>query len=274
MQELINNMEHGYLQVTGGGQYLALFFLASIMLVLYKGKKEKELYIYGIVVIFLLLCPLTAFGLLKYQTAFYSYASLWNLLPLILVIAYAAVIILHMARQYSVGKPVIGHKKYGEPLLVFLISLLIFMAGTISFAKENTVKAANSFKIPAEELEVLQEVSSLNGAVLLGPDKLLEYARAYSGELELIYGRNMWNPALNAYTYDTYSADLIRLHDWMNGEGDMSPDEALKIAFAHDCNVLVLEKEAFNNELQKTLNKIETFSYAGEIGNYVILIHS
>lgn len=54
------------------------------------GKARKRLYLYGTLVTFGCICPVTALILLKYQTAFYSYVWIWAAVPQTALIAWAA----------------------------------------------------------------------------------------------------------------------------------------------------------------------------------------
>lgn len=53
-------------------------------------KSTKRLYLYGALVTFGCICPVTALVLLKYQTAFYSYVWIWAAVPQTALIAWAA----------------------------------------------------------------------------------------------------------------------------------------------------------------------------------------
>ena len=53
-------------------------------------KARKRLYLYGALVTFGCICPVTALILLKYQTAFYSYVWIWAAVPQTALIAWAA----------------------------------------------------------------------------------------------------------------------------------------------------------------------------------------
>ena len=92
----------GWTDYTQHGKFAALLLLAILYLgfVLYGSGKEanasgaekarKRLYIYGALVTFGCICPVTALILLKYQTAFYSYVWIWAAVPQTALIAWAA----------------------------------------------------------------------------------------------------------------------------------------------------------------------------------------
>ena len=85
MMTLLQSALTGWTDYTQHGKFAALLLLAILYLgfVLYGSGKEanasgaekarKRLYLYGALVTFGCICPVTALILLKYQTAFYSY---------------------------------------------------------------------------------------------------------------------------------------------------------------------------------------------------------
>lgn len=88
------------------GQYLGLFFAA--LLFLWLGSKrvdtdKKPLFCYSIVMAVVVLCPVTAWVLLKYQTAFYTYSHLFLLIPMVLVLAWGMTEGTERALEYLPG---------------------------------------------------------------------------------------------------------------------------------------------------------------------------
>ena len=50
---------------------------------------------------------------------------------------------------------------------------------------------------------------------LWAPQDIMQYVRAVDGSVLLPYGRDMWQEALGAYSYDTYPADIKKMYRWM-----------------------------------------------------------
>lgn len=126
--------------------------------------------------------------------------------------------------------------------------------------------------------------SDTDGSVicLWAPREILSYVRQYSSEIKLLYGRNMWDNALNAYSYDTYPEEYGRMYKWMElvseyGEADseisqesIDGRECVKNAVAAGVNVIVLP----GNTLEKT--RLEIIGLTGaqeaEIDGYFVYI--
>lgn len=279
-------------------RYLGLFLTALLFLGFY-GKKtatcKNPLFSYGLTMTVLVLCPITAWGLLKYQTAFYTYHHLFLLLPITPVIAWAmtegAVSALeYLGRDTERGAFVRKQKGFAEGIALAVCAVLLMLSGTVALAAENTHRAENTMKIPTEVLEVLQTLENTENVdmtqeLLTAPDEVLEYARAYSGRFHLLYGRNMWISELNAYTYDTYPAFMTELHAWLNPapgwiseteakvvENNMSPAEAAEKLAESGCTMLVLRTEQYENAaVREALEQGNCFVYLTDTEKYVIL---
>lgn len=245
MTKLWEAMGGGYVELTGSGQYLALFFIAMLGFAFYKEKKEKIYWYYSLAMTLLLLVPVTAWALLKYQTRFYAYGNLWALVPLTGMTACGGVLLTELARKQCRESRLFGHKKYGGALLTGLFCLVIFMAGSMTLAPVNRDETVNAQKIPGQQAQVLEWIcGNVKEPRLWAPAGVLEYARAYSGEIRLVYGRNMWELSLNGNTYDQYSEQAQEMYEQMESYASTGQWEeaVLETAAQQGCSVMVLPK--------------------------------
>ena len=68
----------------------------------------------------------------------------------------------------------------------------------------------------AEAAELLASIGAEEETLCLwAPRGIMEYARGLDSSILLPYGRNMWEEALDAYSYDTYSKEIENLYLWM-----------------------------------------------------------
>ncbi|MBQ7955089.1 MAG: hypothetical protein IJ282_05015 [Lachnospiraceae bacterium] len=297
MTTLFESMSTGWHQYADGGMYLGLFFGSMVFLWLvcrggftqsgHTGKKKLFLYAVGITA--LILCPLSAFFLLKYQTAFFTYSHLFLMIPVTLVVAWAMTELLDWAGTSWIKEkevPEFFKKKpwAAELCMVCVLAFVLWMAGTLSFARESTGETVNGAKIPGEVLQVLETLQTdedidLEQDTLVATDEVLEYARAYSADFKLLYGRNMWQKELNAYTYDTYSEELESLHQWLMPTAysmlavndNITAKEAVKILESSECTVLVMKQVQFEDEKVKAALEDSLFEPVAETDVYVIL---
>lgn len=250
MSELIRNAWQGWLEYTQNGKMVALFLLA--LLVFWFGKREKwrkyqGLFRYSTLVAILCICPLTAALLMLYQTRFYDYEWIWNLAPITIVIALAITLLWTEIKE-----------KKGRILIVTLGTMVIlYCCGSMGQEVWDVRKENAQLRQTAEILSVITENGQNTGIVLWAPQGIMAYARAFNGEISLPYGRNMWDPALNAYSYDTYGEPEQELYQWMcrleeTGKGGI---KGMKIAKQLGVNQILLPK----NISEKLLQKIEKY---------------
>lgn len=296
MKTLMDAMRAGWQQYAEGGMYIGIFFVAVLFLWLVcynKFSKEdkngkKILFFYALGITALVLFPGTVFLLLKYQTAFFTYSQLFLLIPILPVMAWAMTEFLVWVREYvpmQKGTPEWVKRKpwICEAAVVVLLAVVLCMAGSLSFANEVTKGASGSVKVPENVLQVLvaletDEDIDLSKDVIVAPDEVLEYARAYSGEFKLLYGRNMWQKELGAFTYDTYNGDLQKLHAWLNStvyglfgvDTEITAERALKIFKQGGGTVLVLTEKQFAEEEIKNLLTENGYGAVAEAAGYMI----
>ncbi|MGN1204720.1 MAG: hypothetical protein ACI4SA_06640 [Lachnospiraceae bacterium] len=281
MRNLLQSMWDGFGLMKGSGQFLVLFLITVFILLFYKKSEIRELKWYSAVLLLLLLCPFTAKLLLLYQTAYYGYADLWLLLPVTLLIAYMLTITLPVClNDIPVLKKMTesGKRSLAEVICIFMMMVLLFLCGTMKLAEEKTQRTDYGDVFPAETEEVLHRLPLAEGETLtvLAPDEIAGYLRSCDGRILLPYGRFLWEEELNAYTYDTYAADVKEMHDWVNGtligmdEIEIS-ENYLSICTSRDFHILIFEKERLQKgSLSEALDKQDSYRYFDETEHYVI----
>lgn len=226
MRKLFDDLGTGLVSFVEDGQFLMLFMVALLLLWLIGEKEKKEFRKYALVMLILLLFPLSAKLLAVYQTNFYGYENMWELLPVTALLAYGLVtasfqMVSAMTREYGRWKSAVSKAKEiaCQVLAVAVLTAVLFLCGTLTVGKEMGARAEGVDKLPADVEEVLDllEIPADSQVMLLAPDAVMSWARIYSGDILLPYGRNLYEPALSAYTYDTYAGDMQQLHDWVNG---------------------------------------------------------
>lgn len=226
MIALLDSVGKGFGSFVKDGQYLMLFMIALLLLWLTENQSKKDFRMFSFVMLLLLICPLTAKALAFYQTKFYSYEDMWELLPVTAVLSYGLVAAFFkmqeaMAWQYGRWKAAASKKKavFREILAGVILTALLFLCGTLSPGKTMTEEYRGSLFLPESVEEALGklQIQEDTPVFLVAPDEIVAWARIYSGNILLPYGRDLTEPELSAFTYDMYGADLRELHDWVNG---------------------------------------------------------
>lgn len=215
MKELIKNAWQGWLAYTESGKLAALLLVILVLFWFWKKddwKKYRKLFIYTTIVTLCCVCPLTAALLMAYQTKFYDYQWIWNYVPITIVISLSGTLLWTSLTEKYTGTKHAAWKKVGVlSAMVCLLYLSGNMGRSIGDAGEDAYKLAQAKTVLAEITEEGQKTD----IVLWAPETIMEYARALDGNICLPYGRNMWDPALNGYAYDTYGETEIAMYTWM-----------------------------------------------------------
>lgn len=270
--KLLGLMQDGYTLFVKDGQITVLYFL-SLFLLWFLIKDKQELFKkYATLILLLLLFPPTAWLLMKYQTTFYDYVNLWTLLPQTAMVAYVLTVCGEKLAGYRFGKT---KRKLGEGPAIAVLAVLLFLCGSLTLFVHPTEETGRYF--PKDVEEVLGYIDTSGGEVyLFAPEEVAEYARIYDGRIKLPFGRNMWEVALSAYTYDTYDAGDGEMNDWLNGnlkglsETEVS-ENYFSICSSRGFDYLVFDKERVKESgFSAAVEKQSDYDKIAETGKYVI----
>ena len=233
-----------------------------------KGVKDQLLY-YGAAMTAFCICPGTAALLMKYQTAFYDYRFVWSLVPMTALLGLGGT--LFFTRYWRSSGIGLGYKSlFYNAALTFSCAAILFFSGGLGRGEAVPDTAAEREKA----FQVLAQVEDLARGqsreidpggqqeaelCLWAPREIITYARLENGSFTLLYGRNMWDVALNAYSYDVYPEEVRRLYCWMEDipvEGEAGKAEEARAeqnaeqlrryvekAFSLGANCVLLPKE-------------------------------
>ena len=297
MRELVTNAWLGWENYISLGKLAALFWAAVLFLLLGVRPRgsRRGLLLFGAVAGAACMVPVTAAVLMLYQTKFYDYQWVWSMVPMTAVTAWAAV-----EFAESCGKFGESGKKSSRRLIaaVLLAAVLLFCggmrgiggsrdeagqpAGPVEWdSAEALASARNQAAARQQAKEVLAELREQAGErdiCLWAPRSILEYVRELDGGIRLVYGRNMWDISLNAFSYDGYGPQLEQLYRFMEqasgadepGTGVPGAAECVRTALDCGVNCILLPAdlpEAERAELEKAMGVP-----AQPLGNYIVLI--
>lgn len=221
MAELIHSAWHGWIRFTGDGKTVALFLAAVFFLQMRQKKTVKASFVlYAAVMAACCIVPVTAALLMLYQTRFYDYEWVWSLVPLTAVTAYGFVEFL--AEYWKDFKGNLWKKGLSAALLSLGVLLL---SGSLKEPDWSRREEAQGRRHAQTLLKEIKAQSGDGQICLWAPENVMEYARELDGGIQLVYGRNMWDLALNAYAYDVYEPAVIELYQWMGQSHEEIPEE-------------------------------------------------
>lgn len=225
MMEWIKNARLGWLDYIESGKLAALLLLALLIFWFWKKEewnKYRKLFLYTTLVTVCCVVPVTAAVLMAYQTKFYDYEWIWGTVPITAVIALTGTLLWsELSKRYqSVSGG--GWKKAG---IVLLAVCLLYVCGPLGAGIPDAEEEQGKLAATERVLEIVTENGQNRNVVLWAPREIMEYARALNGTVQLPYGRNMWDPALNAYSYEAYGDTEVALYDWMTGAEETGTGE-------------------------------------------------
>lgn len=242
MKELIRDAANGWFRYTEAGKYAVLLLGLLLWLGYLKHLKKAEegtqeqqnFWWYTAVSAALAIFPLSAAVWMGYQTRFYDYEWIWSAVPVTGFIA-AAAAGLYAKKISDIGK----NEKWKIPAMLLCGLAAVWLCGSMGtervqgmWMQQNRYEAQGTEEKWAEDsaqvlLTGYREVSASSQKLCVwASSEVLMHIREQSGEICLLYGRNMWEDALNAYSYDMYDAEVIRLYEWME-ELNVIPDEGV-----------------------------------------------
>lgn len=210
MGELLRNAWMGWQAFSGAGKLGALLLLVFLLAVnLGLGSRgQRELLCYGGVMTALCIFPPTAAVIMLYQTRFYDYEWVWTAVPLTAVVACGGILLLEWLRGTLKGKRPALMAVCGA---VLVMTLLCGRLGNQKWMVEDVAKERQEV---AKVLEMLKDGGD-ETICLWAPREVMTHVRSLDGNVFLLYGRDMWQEHLNAYSYDVYSTDRKELYVWM-----------------------------------------------------------
>lgn len=269
MGELIKNAWIGWFEMSEAGKLVGLLLFVLIILALFSliGLKRKRLWqvindignllcpretekgmilaVYAAVMLLLCICPVTAAFLMLYQTRFYDYYWVFAYVPVTLVLALGISAIIVLLWKKDVSKKGVLKAGAGTVMILFVI----FLCGA-GGGQEQDSTPMNDYKKTALLLERIKEEMGEEKICLWAPEETMASARRVSPDVTLIYGRNIWDRALDAYSFEQTMEWQEELHEWMldaNRLTEWQEDYAKYVeeAISHGVNVIVLSKESW-----------------------------
>ncbi len=219
MAELIRNAWLGWIRFTQDGKIAALFLAALLFLQMRPKKAVKGSFVlYAAGMAACCMVPVTAAALMLYQTRFYDYEWIWSLVPVTAVTAYGFAEFL--TEYWKDFKGSLWRR--GLPVALLLLGVLL-LCGGLGKPGWSRWEEAQERKQAQLLIDGIRERLGDGQIWLWAPESVMEYARELDGGICLVYGRNMWEPALNAYTYDIYDPSVTELYQWMGQAGEALP---------------------------------------------------
>lgn len=268
MRGLLRKEWLGWLSFTSAGKLAAVLMLVLLLMWALKlgHGTQKKLWLYTLVMTVLCSFPVTAACLMLYQTKFYDYEWIWNLVPMTAMIAAAGCLLMDKVWEDKActarlqedkadgdaSRRIRSLSRREKGLLAAGAVGVLLLCGRLGNPEWTVQDLGERRKEIARVLSVVKE-GAQEEICLWAPREVMEQARSLDGDITLVYGRNMWQAHMNAFSYDSYTPEVTRLFLWM----EMAPIYGSLQVPAEDGRAAVPEMAPPKGELIDGLECVE-----------------
>lgn len=209
MGELLRNAWLGWLNASKAGKLGGALLLVLLLTWAFQlGRdRQKDLLRYATVMTIACIFPVTAGILMLWQTRFYDYEWIWTAVPVTGMIACGCVLLLDFIWNGE-------WKKIQKGIVTAMALGLLLLCGRLNNPEWTVRDLAQERRSVAAVLQELRKAGD-GELCLWAPKEVIAQARSIDPQITLLYGKNMWEEHLNAYSYDVYDQDRRDLYVWM-----------------------------------------------------------
>lgn len=227
MQGILELMIKSYNEVRMEGSYLILL-LASLYVLYRLNAKRNQWAIYYALLGLVLVCanPVLVQILSQAFPVLRSFQPFLLFVPLLFYIPLAAAELYE--RKYD--------NKHGAAFLIVL-TLLIGISGNLyGLYRDENAKMNRCGKAQQEVIEWIREEQPM---LVAADESLLPFLRMKAPEIELLYGRDLYQPGMDLGIIDVYGEELLHFYEAMK-EPENTLDDILETADMYGCDMVVL----------------------------------
>lgn len=240
MQEMIQDMQAA-LEMVGGSVGFTALFLAGIVTLWYNKMDHKQehnyLFWYGLVSLLWGISPFYRWLMERFfPELLVGEIFLW-ILPVMPVLLYMGVEAFGLVRN-----------KKERVFLCMGIVVLLLLAGASSYTGKPVRMVNDNGYVPLQEQEIIEitmdYVPEGEEILLWGDAGVMEYVRMMTGDIHLLYGKDLWLGNLEPQMHQIYEDWHYIAYEQMQ-HAPFYLDEITKTALERGCDALVFSKELF-----------------------------
>lgn len=251
MQGIIELMMTTYNDVRMEGSYLILL-LASLYVLYRLNAKKHQWSIYYALMGLVLVCadPLLVRILSQAFPVLGSFQLFLLFVPLLFYIPFAAAELYE--RRYD--------NKHAAAFLIVLILLIGISGNLYGMYQDENVQTHRYTKSQQEMIEWIQKEQPV---LVAADESLLPFLRTKAPEIELLYGRDLYQSGMDLGIIDVYGEELLHFYEAMK-EPENTLDDILETADLYGCDMVVIRSF---EDAPKTLGH---FVKTEETGHYIV----
>lgn len=228
MQGIIDIMMTVYDEVRSGGSYLILMIAA--LYVLYRvNVKKNQWFIYYALFSLILVCanPVLVWVLSKAFPVLGAYTQFLLFVPVLFYIPFA------VAEVYEK----IHDNRQAAQFMVVLV-LVIGISGNLYGLYQNDTQAGERYG--TAQKEAIEQIREKEPMLVAADESLLPFLRTKAPEIQLLYGRDLYQPGMDLGIVDVYGEELLHFYEAMKNPQDTLSD-ILATADLYGCDMVVVK---------------------------------
>ena len=231
MQGIIQVMTQVFNSVKAEGSYFILMMAALYVLYRINGKRNQW-YIYYILLTQILVVanPLTVMILSKAFSVLGSYTIFMMLTPVLMVIPFAAAELIDKAKDEKQAL-----------VWLLLMAVVIGLSGNFFGLYTNNSVANRCTMEQKSILKTIEDLQEEQAVIAVADESILPYVRTEVPAVQLLYGRDLYQPGMDLGIVDGYSEELLSFYEAMKNPEDTITD-ILAMADLYGCNTVIVKQ--------------------------------
>lgn len=231
MQGIIQVMTQVFNSVKAEGSYFILMMAALYVLYRINGKRNQW-YIYYILLTQILVVanPLTVMVLSKAFPVLGSYTIFMMLTPVLMVIPFAAAELIDKAKDEKQAL-----------VWLLLMAVVIGLSGNLFGLYTNNSVANRCTMEQKSILRTIEDLQEEQAVLAVADESILPYVRTEVPAVQLLYGRDLYQPGMDLGIVDGYSEELLSFYEAMKNPEDTITD-ILAMADLYGCNTVIVKQ--------------------------------
>ncbi len=231
MQGIIMVMAQVCSSIKAEGSYFILM-LAALYILYRINEKKNQWYIYYILLtqVLVVMNPVVVMILSKAFPVLASYSTFMLLTPVLMVVPFAVAELLEKSKDDKQGL-----------VWLLMVAIVIGLSGNLFGLYTSEARGLTSTTEQREVIRQLEELQQEQSLFVIADESILPFIRTDAPSVEMLYGRDLYQPGMDLGIVDMYGEELLGLYEAMKNPEDTISD-ILATADLYGCNAVVVKQ--------------------------------
>ena len=253
MQGIITVMAQVCNGIKAEGSYFILM-LAALYILYRVNQKKNQWYIYYILLtqVLVVMNPVVVLILSKAFPVLASYTTFMLLTPVLMVIPFAVAEVVEKSKDDKQGI-----------VWILVAAIVIGLSGNLFGLYTSDARGLSSTQEQREVIRQLEELNQEQPLLVVADESVLPFIRTDAPMVNVLYGRDLYQPGMDLGIVDIYSEELLGLYEAVKNPEDTIED-ILATADLYGCNAVVVK------QFEKAPKHIGHFKQYYNSKNYIV----